>query len=219
MASVVSYTKGMLVERLRRHANNNFPNSSYTVSEKEMMLYVDQALAFNAVGQVYAGAKVLGTLEVPEGYLTTYALPALTQNSITNDWYTTLPQPPVSLPLGYSITRCYFAQAGLGVSQEILPIKAKRAGYRNNMPRLAGAEYRVNGDQIFITANDGSPLFGYTVYAEMINTRTSTMTDSLNLPDDAIEGIWNLAVQKLNDRLQKPQDIISDNLPAGNKSS
>lgn len=209
----------MLVERLRRHANNNFPNSSYSVSEKEMLLYIDQALAFNAVGQVFAGAKVLGTLEVPEGYLTTYALPALAQNSVTNDWYTTLPQPPVSLPLGYSITRCYFAQAGLGRSQEILLIKSKRAGYRNNMPRPAGAEATVNGDQIFITANDGSPLLGITVYVEMLNTRTSAITDTLNLPDDAIEGIWNLAVQKLNDRLQKPQDIISDNLPSGNKSS
>lgn len=217
--AIVPFSKAMLVERLKRHANNNFPNSSYTVSDKEMLLYVDQALAFTAVGQVYAGAKVLGTLEVPEGYLTTYLLPALAQNNVTNDWYTTLPQPPVSLPLGYSISRVYFAQSGLGVSQEVLPIKAKRAGYRNNMPRPAGAEYRVNGDQIFVAANDGSPLLGLPLYAEMLNTRTSSLSDTLNLPDDAIEAIFNNVVMKLKDRLQLPQDIISDNLPAGNKSS
>lgn len=219
MASLVTYSKASLIERLKRHMNNNFPNATYSVSDKEMLLYVDQALAYNAVGQVYAGAKVLGTLEVPEGYLTTYALPALAQNNVTNDWYATLPQPPVSLPLGYSISRAFFAQAGLGVSQEILPIKAKRAGFRNNMPRPAGAEYRVNGDQIFITANDGSPLLGIPVYVEMLNTRTSSLSDTMQLPDDAVEMIFNNVVMKLKDRLQLPQDIISDNLPAGNKAS
>lgn len=194
---------------------NSFPNSSFPVSDRETLLYIDQVLAFNAVGQVYAGAKVLGTIEVPEGYLTTYLLPDLAQNNVTLDWYSTLPQPPVSLPLGYSVTRCYFAQAGLGVSQEILPIKAKRAPYRNNMPRPAGAEYRVNGDRIFITANDGSPLLGIPVYVEMLNTRTSSMSDTLNLPDDAIEGIFNGVIQKLTQRMQNPIDVISDNLPSG----
>lgn len=219
MASIVQYTKAQFVERLKRHMNNNFPNSSYTVSDKEMVLYIDQALAFSAVGQVYAGAKVMGTIDVPEGYLTTYQLPTLTQNMVTNDWYATLPQPPVSLPLGYSISRCFFAQAGYGISQEILPIKAKRAGYRNNMPRPAGAEYRVNGDQIFITANDGSPLLGFTVFVEMLKTRTDSLTETMDLPDDVIEAIFNSVVQKLAQRIQNPQDIISDSLPAGNKSS
>lgn len=205
----------MFVERLKRHMNNNFPNASYTVSDKEILLYIDQALAFNAIAQIYAAAKILGTLEVPEGYLTTYELPALTQNNVTNDWESTLPQPPVSLPLGYSVSRLYFAQAGFGVSQDILPIKAKRAAYRNNMPRPDGVEYRVNGDKIFITANDGSSLLGLTVYAEILNTRTGSFSETMQLPDDAIEFIFNNVVQKLVQRIQLPQDIINDGVGQG----
>jgi hypothetical protein len=183
------------------------------------LLHIDQALAYNAVGQVYSGAKVLGSLEVPEGYLTRYALSALIQDQITSEWYATLPQPPVSLPLGYSITRAYFASPQFGVSQEILPIKAKRAPYRNNMPRPAGAEYKIsNGSTIYITANDGSPLSGLQVYVEMLNTRTSSMTDILNLPDDAIEGIYNLAYAKLVQRYKMPKDILDDQIGAGNNT-
>lgn len=217
MASLVSYTKLSLIQRIRKHINNSYANDDFTTSDKEIMLYIDQALAFNAVGQIYNGAKVLGSLEVPEGYLTRYSLAALVQDQITSEWYATLPQPPVSLPLGYSITRCYFASTQFGVSQEILPIKAKRVAYRNNMPRPAGAEYKVsNGSTIYITANDGSPLSGLQVYVEMLNTRTSSLSDVLNLPDDAIEGIFNNVVQKLKDRFGMPKDIVKDDIGAGN---
>lgn len=216
MASLIAYTKKLLVQRIRQDLANDFPDSEFSISENEVLLHIDQALAFNAVGQVYAGAKVLGTLEVPEGYITRYALPALIQDQVTSEWYATLPQPPVSLPLGYSITRAYFASAEFGVSQEILPIKAKRAAYRNNMPRPAGAEYKVNNSIIYITANDGAPLAGLSVYVEMLNTRTSSMTDTLNLPDDAIEGIYNASYAKLIQRYKNPKDVIVDQIGAGN---
>lgn len=217
MASVVAYTKLMLIQRIRKHTSNTrFINDEYAASDREIMLYIDEALAFNAVGQVYAGAKVLGTIDVPEGYLTTYQLSALIQDQTTGAWYATLPQPPVSLPLGYSITRAYFASAGNGVSQDILPIKAKRAAYRNNMPRPAGAEYRVNGSKIYITANDGSPLYNQPVYVEMLNTRTSDMNEVLNLPDDAISAIFDNVTKRLSQRYNEPKDIIKDNIGAGN---
>lgn len=216
MASLIAYTKKMLVQRLRQDIANDFPDAEFAFSEKETLLHIDQALAFNAVGQVYAGAKVLGTLEVPEGYLTRYLLATLIQDQITSEWYATLPQPPVSLPLGYSITRAYFASTEFGVSQEILPIKAKRAAYRNNMPRPAGAEYKINNSTIYITANDGSPLYGLSVYVEMLNTRTSSITETLNLPDDHIEQIYNLAYQKLVQRYKMPKDVLVDDIGAGN---
>lgn len=216
MASLIPYTKKLLVQRIRQDLANDFPDSEFAITENEVLLHIDQALAYNAVGQVYNGAKVLGTLEVPEGYLTTYELDSLVQNSVTSEWYATLPQPPVSLPLGYSITRCYFGNASNGISQEILLIKAKRAGYRSLMPRPAGAQARINGSTIYINASDGQPLSGLQVYVEMLNTRTSAITDTLNMPDDAIEGIYNLVYAKLIQRYKMPKDVIEDNIGAGN---
>lgn len=216
MASLIAYTKKLLVQRIRQDIANDFPDAEFAISEKEVLLHIDQALAYNAVGQVYNGAKVLGTLEVPEGYITRYVLSALTQDEVTKEWYAVLPQPPVSLPLGYSIIRAYFASIENGVSQDILPIKAKRSAYRNNLPRPAGAEYKVNNSIIYITANDGSPLSGLQVYVEMLNTRTSSMTEALNLPDDAIEGIYNLTYAKLVQRYKMPKDVIEDQIGAGN---
>lgn len=218
MASLIAYTKKLLVQRIRQDLANGFPDSEFSISENEVLLHIDQALAYNAVAQIYNASKVLGTgtLEVPEGYLTTFELDALIQNPVTSEWEATLPQPPVSLPLGYSISRAYFAGEGLGVSQEIVPIKAKRSGYRNLMPRPAGAQYKVTGSKIIINTSDGAPLSDVTIYVEMLNTRTASMTETMNLPDDAIEGIYNIAYAKCVQRYKMPKDVMSDGIGAGN---
>lgn len=216
MASLIAYTKEVLIERMRRDLANDFPGDEFAISENEALLHIDQALAFTAVGQAFNNAKVLGTIEVPEGYLTTYALSALVQDQVTGDWYATLPQPPVSLPLGISITRVFFASTQDGVSDEIVPIKAKRAGYRRLMPSPSGGQYRVNGSTIYVRSPDGQNLGDLPVYVEMVNTRTSSVTDTMSLPDDAIESIYNLAYQKLVQRYKMPKDVIADQIGGGN---
>lgn len=216
MASVVAYTKLMLVQRVRKHTSNSrFINDAYAASDREILLYIDEALAFNLIGQVYAAAKVEGALVVPEAYYTTYALPTLLQDNTTSWWYTTLPQPPISLPLGYSIDRVYFASTANGVSQSVFPIERKRLAYRNDMPFPNGARYWVEGSKLWIVANNGQPLLGLNLYASMVKTRTENINEVMNLPDDAIEGIFNNVVQKLNQRYGEPKDIINDNVGAG----
>lgn len=219
MASLVLYTKQMLVERLTKHLVSDFPGQDWKISDQEMMLYIDQSLAYIMVGQVYANAKVEGNLAVGEAWLTTYTLSTLAQDTPSGYWYSTLPQPPVNLPLGYSINRVYAAEAGSGQSQDFLPIKAKRVGYRKYMPMPTGARYWVTGSKIWMTMNDGSSLNSYTVYVEMVKTRTESLTETLNLPDDAIEAIFQSTVKTILQRYSIPQDTVLDNLPPGNKTS
>jgi hypothetical protein len=219
MASLIAYTKQSLIERIRRHVANDFPASSFSTSENEVLLYIDQALAFLMVGQTYQMAKVEGNLAVPEGWLTTYNVSIPSVDIPSGYWYCTLPQPPVSLPLGYSINRVYAAQAGSGQGIDFFPIKAKRVGYRKYMPMPEGARYWVDGSKLWLAANDGSSLLSYTIYVNMVKTRTESLSEVMNIPDDAIEGIFNNVVQKLVHRLQLPKDIIVDDISAGNKSS
>lgn len=219
MASLIAYTKLQLIQRIRQHMADDFPGAEFGATQNEVLLYIDQALAYTLVGQVYAMAKVEGNICVPEAWLTTYSLSTLTQDSATGNWYGTLPQPPVSLPLGYSINRVYAAQAGSGSSKGFFPIEAKRVGYRSYMPMPTGARYWVEGSKIWLAANDGSSLFSYTIYVSMAKTRTESVTETLNLPDDAIELIFNNVVAKLKDRMQLPKDIVLDDISSGNKSS
>lgn len=219
MASLIAYTKQQLIERIKRHIADDFPNAEFSTTDNEVLLYIDQAAAATLIGQAYNNAKIEGNIAVGEAWLTTYALPALAQDSISGYWFTTLPQPPVNLPLGYSVSRVFFGQAGLGQSAEVLPIKAKRVGYRINMPMPTGARYWVEGSKIWVAANDGTSLYGIQLYTTMANTRTESLSETMNLPDDAIEMIFTNVVNKLIQRTQLPKDIIQDDISAGNKSS
>ena len=64
------YTYKSLAQRIKRHIANGFHNSSFSITDNELYLYIDSAVAFSLVGQVYNSAKVSGVLEVPEGYIT-----------------------------------------------------------------------------------------------------------------------------------------------------
>jgi hypothetical protein len=198
---------------------NNFPDAAFSTSENEVLLYIDQVLAFTMVGQVYGMAKIEGNLVMPEGWLTTYSLTTISQDGVTGEWYATLPQPPVSLPLGYSITDVYPVLAGSGKGQSFLPVKSKRTAYRRYMPKPSGGLYKITGSKIFLEASDGGSLNGYTFYVEMAKSRTESITETLNLPDDSIEAIFMNVISKMKDRLQLPKDIIADDISAGNKSS
>src|ERR1700755_2441427 len=134
----VAYTKKMLIQRIRKHLNNGFANDAWATSDNEIMLYCDQAIAFGIVGQAWTNAKLTGVMEVPEAYMITYLLTNLTQDQATGEWYATLPQPPISLPLGYSIAQVYPADNSMGVGINFLPIKAKRVAYRDFMPKPSG---------------------------------------------------------------------------------
>lgn len=219
MASLVPYTKLQLVQRIKQHIADGWPSSEFSTTDNETMLYIDQAIAFTLVGQVYGMAKVEGNIAVPEAWLTTYELSTISKDNPSGYWYSTLPQPPVSLPLGYSISRVYAAEPGSGQSQDFLPIKAKRVGYRKFLPFPTGARYWVTGSKIWMAMNDGSSLLDYTVYVEMAKTRTESLNETLNMPDDAIEAVFQNVVNKLIQRMQLPKDIIQDDISAGNKSS
>lgn len=215
----LTYTWEQLIERIKRHINNNFPSSDFKTSNNEMLLYINEAMSFGLVGQVWNAAKVTGVLEVPESYLVTFQLAALSFDNVTRNWYSTMPQPPLSLPLGYSVNRVYFANTTYGIGVDVLPIKANRLGYRINMPMPFGVRYWVENSKIWFAASDGSSLFNQNCYIQMPSTRAVNVTDLMPLPDDATDMIFTKVVARLKDRLQLPQDIIQDDLPQGNKSS
>ena len=215
----LTYSWKQFIERIQIHILNDFPSSESTMTDNQILLYINEAMSSGIIGQVYSGAKILGTMEVPDAYIVRFQLAALTRDTPTGYWVTTLPQPPLSLPLGYSINRIYFANQTNGVGQDVNLIKAKRVGRRIDMPLQFGVRGWVTGNKLWLAASNGASLYNKDCYIEMPSTRAVNMTDAMPLPDDAAEMIFTKVVSRLKERLQLPQDIIADDLPSGNKSS
>lgn len=213
------YSIATLTERIKRHMANGFPSASFFASDNEIQLYINDALAFGLVGGVYNMAKMEGNLSVPDGYLQTYSLPALVQDSVTREWKTTLPQPPLSLPLGYSLSNAYFADSVHGKGIQINLIKPNRVAYRKNMPLQYGVNAWVEGSNFILEASDGSSLLDKNLYVTMASTRVTDINAPLNVPDDVVSTVFDMVTNKLISRLKNPKDIIKDDISAGNKSS
>ncbi len=215
----LSYSWLQFIVRIEKHFNNDYPGTDFSVTRNELLLYINEAMSFGLVGQVWNGAKLMGTMEVPDAYILQFELAALSQDTVSGYWTTDLPQPPVSLPLGYSINRIYPATEGFGQGNDVIMIKPKRVGRRKNMPMQFGVRAWVTGQKIWFAASNGSSLLGQSFYVEMPSTRATNVNDPINLPDDAQAMIFDRVITKLKERLGLPQDIIQDDLPAGRKDS
>jgi len=192
----ITYSKQMLIERIKRHLADGFPNDEFPMSDNEVLLYIDSSLAALLVGNIYGIAKITKSIATPEAYIVTTEMDAFLQDNVTGEWYATLPQTPISLALGYSITNVYFG------NEPVLPIRTQRVAFRNFMPKPVGASYRVKGNVIYVRADDNTALSPYTLYVDMVSTRTADVNEPMNVPDDVIKGIFDSVVDILSNVMQ-----------------
>ena len=64
------------------------------------------------------------------------------------------------------------------------------------MPMQYGVRCWVTGNKLWLAASDGSSLYGQDFYIEMPSTRAVNKTDSINLPDDAVDMIFTKGSSK-----------------------
>lgn len=218
MAAIV-YNKSQFIERIKKHLANGWPGEDFSITDNEVLLYLDAAIPFVLKGHMFENAKISGVLDLPEAYLVTTAYTISSQSPTTLEWSVTLAQPPLALPTGYDIPNVYIADSSGGRSQNAYPISAKRTAYRDLMPNPSGFSYRVEGQTMYLKASDGGSLIGYNLAVQMPVSRTTDKSAPMNLPDDAIDPIFDKVIKTILQRYNIPQDIVQDGLPAGNKSS
>jgi hypothetical protein len=217
--AIVTYSKRMMLERLKKHLNDGFPGEDFNITQNELLMYLDASIPFVMKAHVFENAKITGVLDIPEAYVLTYELTISTQNASTKEWYVTLPQTPLELPAGYDITNVYVTDPQFGRSDNALPISNKRVAFRDYMPRPTGFYFRLEGQKMYLKASDGASLYNYTLNVQMPISRTDDLDDPMNLPDGALEPLFQKTIDTILQRYQIPQDIVKDNLPAGVKTS
>ena len=217
-AVTIPYSIKMMAQLVRRFLNNDFPNDAFSISINEIYLHIWQSVSDKIVKLAYVNAQVEGVLAVAEAFLVTYNLTVTQQDSGTGYWYVTLPQPPLSLPLGYSINDAYFVDPKFGKSQSIWLIKAKRVAYRNDLPEPPGVRGWVEGNTFWMTAYNNVPLLNANLRVQMPTGRSTDLDAPFNMPDDIVMQIFQEVVTKLSERFKMPRDNVKDNEPAGNNA-
>ena len=217
MANVLNtITWAVAAERIQRRIFNGWPSIAANITANETYLYLYEAIAAVITQKSEKGLAIEGIRAIPEGFITTYTFTTLARDTTTGYYTVSLPQPPVGLPLGYSIVSPYFAQSGI-TSYPLIAVHPFQRGYYGKLPTPNyGAYYFVENSVMYIDMVGNDPVSAGTLYVPMQSPRSATGqdTDVINMPDEAMSMVFDMVVKKLTDRLDVPADNVNDGIYA-----
>lgn len=215
MADLIqNITWGVLIERIRLRLYNGWASIADNIEDGEIVLYIQEAIAVVITQMSNQGLSVDGVRSIPEGFITTYKFAASTilKDKDTGYYKLTLPQPPINLPLGYSVISPYFAKSA-SVSLPLIPIHPYQRSYNKTLPTPNYTIfYFVENNTMYLDLAENSIYETGTLYVPMLSPRSATGkdTDLINMPDDAVSMVFDFVIAKLTQRLQTPTDNVND---------
>ncbi len=203
-------TRQQLIDRIFRFYYNGLPSDDASLSNNEVDLYINDAIASVMNKQTMDGYNITGIMSVPEGYITTYTLSTPTLNDNTGFYTTSLPHPPIGLPDSAGIVGVYFG-GSRGQSKPILYVSPREMDYFAFMPKPPQAAfYWVENATISFWCRTDLSHTTDKIYIRMATNIQSGANDILNVPADAVELIFNLVTQKLLQRKGILEDVNTD---------
>jgi hypothetical protein len=208
-------TFGVFVERIKKFAENNWPDQKLDITSNEVLLYVYEAIGKAIADSSDKSYRETGIRSIPEGFITTYQILAssFVQDPVSGVYKFTMPSPPVNLPLGYSITAPYFG-GNASKSYPLIAVNPSQVGFFDKIEKPAYGVFYWVTNSIFNMQCDFDDLTdsGLVLYLSMQTPRSLTSSDSdvISIPDDQLSIAFDIACQKLIARMNRPKDLASD---------
>lgn len=201
-------TRQQLIDRILRYYYNNIPSDDAVLSNNEVDLYINDAIAATMNKQMQENYEITGIMSVPEGYVTTYKLTAPTLDDTTGFYTQTLPHPPMGKADG--IVGVYFSGAK-GASKPVLHVKPEEMDYFQFMPMPPQAAfYWVENATLYIKCNTDLSHTTDKINVRMASNVQSDANAVLNIPADAVNTVFNTVITTLLGRKNIKSDLIDD---------
>ena len=198
-----------MIDRVRRAYYNDYPDDAAVLTDNELLLHINDAVAQVATKQANDAYAVEGILSVPDGYLTTFKITSFAKDTDTGYYYASLPHPPLGLPNSSGVNSVFFT--GLkGQSRPVLYVSGNEIDYFRNMPHPPKAAYYwVEGATIYMWVKSLLPA-GTKVSVRMATHVTNNLNAPINVPPDAIGMVFDVVMQRIIARKNIKSDHVSD---------
>ena len=202
-------TTSQMIDRVRRAYYNNYPSDASVLTDNEILLYINDAVATAITKQTNENYAVTGIMTVPEGYITTFQITSLVKNADTGFYSAAIPHPPLGLADSSGIQSCFFVGIK-GQSKPVIHVSPNEVDFFRFMPSPPlAAFYWIEGATLFIFAKTNL------ASTTKLNIRMTTMTTSdlsapINVPPDAIDFVYTTVFAKLVQRKSINSDDILD---------
>ena len=203
-------TRKVLIEQIRRMLYGGVPTDDANITEKEINLYINEALAYMAKVNYTDSIKLDGIETVSDVFYLTFKNLAITRDTDTGYYSLDLPQVPLGLARGYGISTVTFPTA-TGLAKSPIPISVRELDYMDNLKQPPSKIfYWPEGKKLWFKSYTN--LVGRLAIVRMVSTENSDMDAELNVPQEYITDIINLVMGQLRPRKATPQDSTNDGL-------
>ena len=207
---MASTTRKQLIDRILRYYYDGVPDEAATITENEVDLYINDAIASVMNKQAMDAYNITGIMSVPEGYVTTYTISTPSLNDSSGFYTSSIPHPPMGLPGDSGVVGVYFG-GGMGQSKPVLYVAPHEVDYFMFMPKPPQAAfYWIEGSTIYFWARTDLTRTNDTIYIRMATNVQNSNSTVLNIPPDAIDLVFSSVIQKLMPRKGIVQDLIND---------
>ena len=201
-------TRKVIIEQIRRILYGGVPNDDANVSEKEINVYINQALAYMAKVNYTDAIKLDGVESVADSFYATFKEIPITLDSTTGYYSLDLPQVPLGLARGYGISTVTFP-SNTGLAKSLVPISVRELDYMDNLKAPPSKIfYWAEGKKLWFKSYTN--LVGKFAIIRMVSTENSDLDAELNVPQEYITDIINLVLNQLKIRKSTPEDTTND---------
>lgn len=201
-------TRKVIIEQIRRILYGGVPNDDANVSEKEINVYINQALAYMAKVNYTDAIKLDGVESVADSFYATFKEIPITLDSTTGYYSLDLPQVPLGLARGYGISTVTFP-SNTGLARSLVPISVRELDYMDNLKAPPSKIfYWAEGKKLWFKSYTN--LVGKFAIIRMVSTENSDLDAELNVPQEYITDIINLVLNQLKIRKSTPEDTTND---------
>lgn len=203
-------TRKVLIEQIRRMLYGGIPTDDANITEKEINLYINEALAYMAKVNYTDSIKLDGIETVSDVFYLTFKNLAIVKDNDTGYYSLDLPQVPLGLARGYGISTVTFPTL-TGLAKSPIPISVRELDYMDSLKQPPSKIfYWPEGKKLWFKSYTN--LVGKFAIVRMVSTETSDMDAELNVPQEYITDIINLVMGQLRPRKATPQDSTNDGL-------
>lgn len=203
-------TRRVLIEQIRRMLYGSVPTDDANISEKEINLYINEALAYMAKINYTDSIKLDGIESIADSFYLTFKNLAITKDNDTGYYSLDLPQVPLGLARGYGIATVTFPTS-TGLAKSPIPISVRELDYMDSLKQPPSKIfYWPEGKKLWFKSYTN--LVGKFAIVRMVSTETADLDSELNVPQEYITDIINLVMNQLRPRKGAPQDSTNDGL-------
>lgn len=203
-------TRRVLIEQIRRMLYGGVPTDDANISEKEINLYINEALAYMAKINYTDSIKLDGVESIADSFYLTFKNLAIVKDNDTGYYSLDLPQVPLGLARGYGISTVTFPTS-TGLAKSPIPISVRELDYMDSLKQPPSKIfYWPEGKKLWFKSYTN--LVGKFAIVRMVSTETADLDSELNVPQEYITDIINLVMNQLRPRKGAPQDSTNDGL-------